>query len=139
MPSLKVVLDTNALLRCISRKSSYALVLDKLFEGAFEMYLTTPIVLEYEEKVADIFSEETADLLIGAFILLPNVKKIDIHFHLNLIPSDTDDNKFVDCAFAGNVHYIVTDDRHFNSLKYVEFPSLGVLTLDAFKAILEKE
>jgi len=139
VPSLKVVLDTNALLRCISRKSSYALVLDKLFEGAFEMYLTTPIVLEYEEKVADIFSEETADLLIGAFILLPNVKKIDIHFHLNLIPSDTDDNKFVDCAFAGNVHYIVTDDRHFNSLKYVEFPSLGVLTLDAFKAILEKE
>lgn len=139
MPSLKVVLDTNGLLRCISRKSSYALVLDKLFEGAFEMYLTTPIVLEYEEKVADIFSEETADLLIGAFILLPNVKKIDIHFHLNLIPSDTDDNKFVDCAFAGNVHYIVTDDRHFNSLKYVEFPSLGVLTLDAFKAILEKE
>jgi len=139
VPSLKVVLDTNGLLRCISRKSSYALVLDKLFEGAFEMYLTTPIVLEYEEKVADIFSEETADLLIGAFILLPNVKKIDIHFHLNLIPSDTDDNKFVDCAFAGNVHYIVTDDRHFNSLKYVEFPSLGVLTLDAFKAILEKE
>lgn len=139
MPSLKVVLDTNGLLRSISRKSSYAIVLDKLFEGAFEMYLTTPIVLEYEEKVADIFSGETADLLIGAFMLLPNVKKIDIHFHLNLIPSDTDDNKFVDCAFAGNVHFIVTDDRHFNSLKFVEFPSLGVLTLDAFKAMLATE
>lgn len=50
------------------------------------------------------FSKETAKLLIGAFTLLDNVKKSDIHFHLNLIVVDPDDNKFSDCAFAANAH-----------------------------------
>jgi len=38
--------------------------------------------LEYEEKITDIFSKETAELIIGAFSLLDNVKKIDVHFRL---------------------------------------------------------
>ena len=44
----KVVLDTNALLRCISRKSAYAIVLKKLYEGSFELIVTSDILLEYE-------------------------------------------------------------------------------------------
>lgn len=132
----KVVLDTNALLRCISRKSSFSIVLQKLYENEYELNVTTDILLEYEEKISEIFSQETAELLIAAFMLLPNVKKIDVHFHLNLISNDTDDNKFVDCAFAGNVHFIVTDDRHFNELKNVGFPKLSVITLDEFKTML---
>lgn len=136
MSIVKIVLDTNGLLRCISRKSSYSIVLDKLKEGEYELIATTDILLEYEEKIAEIFSEETAELIIGAFMLLPNVKKIDVHFHLDLITNDVDDNKFVDCAFAGNAHFIVTDDKHFNELKSVGFPQLTVITLDGFKDLL---
>src|SRR5437868_13145969 len=113
MPPLKIVLDTNALLRSISRRSAYAVILDILYENAFEIYITNDILLEYEEKITDIFSSETAELIIGAFALFSNVRKVDIHFNLNLISADPDDNKFSDCAFAGNVHYLVTDDKHF--------------------------
>ena len=60
MPPLKIVLDTNALLRSISRRSAYAIILDKLYENAFEIYITNDILLEYEEKISDIFSSETA-------------------------------------------------------------------------------
>ena len=70
MPLYKVVLDTNALLRCISRKSAYAIVLKKLYEGGFELVVTSDILLEYEEKIADIFSNETAEPIIGAFMVL---------------------------------------------------------------------
>lgn len=98
MPALKVVLDTNALLRSISRRSSFAIVLDKLHEGHYELWVSNDIVLEYEEKITDIFSKETAELILGALALLPNVKKTDIHYQLFLISSDTDDNKFSDCA-----------------------------------------
>ena len=59
MPALKVVLDTNALLRSVSRRSSFAIVLDKLHEGDYELWLSNDIVLEYEEKITDIFSKET--------------------------------------------------------------------------------
>ena len=129
-------MDTNALLRCISRRSEYAVVLDKLYENTYELYLSSDILLEYEEKITEIFSKETAELIIGAFTLLDNIKKSDIHFHLNLISVDQDDNKFSDCAFASNAHYLVTDDKHFNVLKSLSFPAMNVIKLAQFKEIL---
>jgi uncharacterized protein len=77
-----------------------------------------------------------AELLIGSFTLLPNVKKVDVHFKLNLISEDLDDNKFSDCAFAGNVHFIVTNDKHFKQLELIGFPRLKILSLEVFKEIL---
>ncbi|HZY37094.1 MAG TPA: putative toxin-antitoxin system toxin component, PIN family [Mucilaginibacter sp.] len=136
MPRLKIVLDTNALLRSISRRSAFAIVLDKLYENAYELYISNDIQFEYEEKITDIFSKETAELITGALLLLPNVKKIDIHFHLNLITADADDNKFSDCAFAGNVHFLVTNDKHFNKLRSIPFPAINVISLEEFKKLL---
>ena len=78
MAALKVVLDTNVILRSISRRSEFCIVLNKLYEGVYELWVTNDILLEYEEKITNIFSKETADLIIGAFSLLSNVKKTDI-------------------------------------------------------------
>lgn len=92
--------------------------------------------MEYEEKITDIFSKETAELIIGAFSLLDNVKKIDVHFRLGLIVADEDDNKFADCAFSGNVHFLVADDKHFNVLKSIAFPAINIISLNDFKKLL---
>ncbi len=139
MSPLKIVLDTNALLRSIARRSAFAIILDKLYENAYELYLSNDIQLEYEEKIADIFSKETAELVIGAFLLIDNVKKIDVHFHLGLIKNDPDDNKFSDCAFSGNVHFLVTNDKHFNVLKSISFPAINVITLEEFRKLLSEQ
>ena len=136
MPSLKIVLDTNCLLRSISRRSAYSIVLDKLYDDVYELVVSNDILLEYEEKIEEIFSIETAELIIGAFALLQNVRKTDPHFQLGLITADPDDNKFVDCAFAGNVHFLVTDDKHFNVLRTISFPSINIITLGKFNEIL---
>jgi uncharacterized protein len=136
MASLKVVLDTNALLRSISRRSAFSLILDKLYDGDYELWVTNDILLEYEEKITDLFSKETAELVIGALSLLPNVRKAEIHYRLFLIDIDKDDNKFSDCAFAGNVHYLVTNDKHFNVLSTIPFPSINIITLERFKSLL---
>jgi putative PIN family toxin of toxin-antitoxin system len=136
MPQLKIVLDTNALLRSISRRSSFSIVLDKLYEGEYELWVSNDILLEYEEKITDIFSRETAELILGALALLPNVRKAEIHYNLFLISTDSDDNKFSDCAFSGNVHYLVTNDKHFNVLGTIQFPSINVITLEKFVELL---
>jgi putative PIN family toxin of toxin-antitoxin system len=136
MPTLRIVLDTNALLRSISRRSSFSIVLDKLYEGAYELWMTNDMLLEYEEKITAIFSKELAQYITGALALLPNVKKTEIFYYWNLITADKDDNKFSDCAVAGNVNYLVTNDKHFNVLASVPFPSIHVITLETFKAIL---
>lgn len=138
MIPLKVVLDTNCLLQSISRRSVNTIVLDKLIAGAYELYLTNEILMEYEEKISDLFSSETAELIIGMLAVLDNVKKIDVYFQMGLVTADPDDNKFVDCAFAGNVHFLVTNDRHYNILKSVAFPAINVINLIEFKKFIQE-
>lgn len=49
-----------------------------------------------------------------------------------MIEADYDDNKFVDCAIAANVQFVVTEDKHFNELKRIEFPKVNVIGEDDF-------
>ena len=134
---LKVVLDTNALLRTISRNSIHKHVLNKLLNNQFDLFVTTEILLEYEEKIVQIFNQQTAELILGTLSLLGNVFTTNIFYNLNLISSDLDDNKFVDCAFAANTNFLVTDDKHYKILKSVGFPKINTLSLAEFSALLE--
>jgi|TARA_R100000027_G_scaffold47742_2_gene36530 putative PIN family toxin of toxin-antitoxin system len=136
---LKIVLDTNAILRCLSSKSPYSFVLDDLIDGKYQLYLTKEILLEYEEKTIDIFSPNTAEVLMGTLNMSNYVHFVDVFFNLNLIHKDQDDNKFVDCAFAANAHFIVTNDKHFNILKNIDFPKLNTINLEDFTDLLKKE
>jgi uncharacterized protein len=132
----RVVLDTNIILSILSRRSEYKHILDKLFDNEYEAYITTEILLEYHEKITDFFDATTADIFTDALTTLPNVHKIEPYYHLNLIHADPDDNKFVDCAFAANAHYIVTNDKHFNVLKRISFPKISLLKIKEFGALL---
>lgn len=133
---MKVVLDTNIVLRAISSKSEYAILLDELYLQTFSIVVSTDILLEYEEKITQFFGKNSAEDFLNLLLLLPNVEKVETFFQLNIIKADPDDNKFVDCAFAGNVHYIVTDDKHFNILKEIDFPSIPVISAATFKKII---
>jgi uncharacterized protein len=41
-------------------------------------------------------------------------------------------------AVASNTDYIVTNDKHFNVLEKVEFPSIKVINIDEFIKLLEE-
>ncbi|TAK49524.1 MAG: putative toxin-antitoxin system toxin component, PIN family [Saprospiraceae bacterium] len=114
---LKVVLDTNVVLNALPTWSPCRIILDALFRGEYELYLSTEIYLEYEEKVREFYSPATVLWFLQALQMLPVVKHQEPHFRLNLIAKDPDDNKFVDCAFAAGVHYIVSYDKDFTPLR----------------------
>lgn len=135
---LRVVLDTNILLSSISRKSSYSYILTALFENKYELYVSTEILLEYEEKIVTIFDAQVAETLISALLMRSNVKKIEPYFDLHLIRNDIDDNKFVNCAFAGNVHFLVSNDKHFYILKTTPFPKIPLLSITEFFKLLSE-
>lgn len=130
------ILDTNVLLLSVSRRTRYKYVLDRLFDGVFEIALSTEILFEYEEKLRQFYDKEISDAIIMAFNLLPNIRKIEPDFHLLLIKDDADDNKFVDCAFAANANGIVTNDKHFRILKNTPFPKINVMNIDQFMELL---
>ncbi len=134
---IRVVLDTNIVLSSVSRRSPYRAILQQLFDGKYDLYLTNDILLEYEEKITQIFDRETAETNIGALMLLQNAYKVDTYFQLRLIYPDLDDNKFADCAFAANAHYLVTNDRDFRISKSLPFPKFNVVSIGEFLEIVQ--
>ena len=114
----KIVLDTNCLIASLSRHSEYYPVWSKFQSG---------------EKTSSIVAKNVIDLLLKS----KNVEYITPHFKFRLIEADHDDDKFVDCAFAANATYIVSDDSHFEVLKEIQFPKLLVLKLKKFLELLQ--
>jgi uncharacterized protein len=93
--------------------------------------------LEYEEIMTLKYGELAAKIFLRFLDELPNVEFIRTFFHWNLIENDPDDNKFIDAVFASNAQYLVSQDKHFNILKHIEFPKIEVVSIDDFMKILE--
>lgn len=133
---MRVVLDSNIILSSVSRYSPYKIILDKLFDGEYDLYVTNDILLEYEEKLISNFDKEVSEITLSSILLLSNVKKVEVYFNFYLIKDDVDDNKFVDCAIKSNTHYLVTNDKHFNILKTIDFPKINIINIEEFKKLL---
>ncbi len=127
-----VVLDTNCLLQSLSRRSQYYKVWNDFVEGRYVLCVSNEILEEYEEIIASHMSPLAARLAVETILRANNVIRVDAQFHFNLITSDIDDNKFVDCAIVANADYIVSEDSHFNILKSISFPHVEVKRLHDF-------
>ena len=133
----RVVLDTNCLLASLSSKSENFKVWTDFQEGKFVLCVSNEILEEYQEIIAEKATPNIARNVIRAIVESDNVEFIDPHFHVYAIFADPDDNKFVDCAFAANAAFIVSEDSHFDALKTLAFPKILVLKLKAFLEFLQ--
>ena len=101
------------------------------------MCLSNDILTEYEEIIAMKTSAEVAKNVVGLLLKSKNVEFVSPYFNWRLIETDHDDDKFVDCAFAANATYIVSNDKHLEVLKKVPFPKIPVLKLIQFLQLLQ--
>ena len=132
MQNDRVVLDTNSLLVSLSKQGSAYPVWKGFQEGRYTLCVSTEILEEYEEVIARKTSPTVAENVLSYILGSGNVLRITPHFRMELITADPDDNKFVDCAFAANATYIVSDDTHYDVLRKISFPQILVLKLKAF-------
>ncbi len=134
--NLKIVLDTNVLLVSISSKSKYHWIYDKLVSGEYDLFITNEILMEYEEIISQKYNYSVARDVIKVLLILPNVHKTSIFYNWNLISEDSDDNKFVDCAISSNSHILVTNDKHFQVLKKIDFPKIEIANANDFAVLM---
>ncbi|MDB5153272.1 MAG: hypothetical protein JWR54_2023 [Mucilaginibacter sp.] len=130
------VIDTNCLLASIPPQSSHYWLYQAFRQEQFQWLISNEILSEYEEKLAEFYSENTANIVLNILSVAPNVIYAESYFKWNLVNKDPDDNKFVDLTIAGSADYLVTNDKHFAPLKKLEFPKLNIITLDQFKRII---
>ena len=113
----RIVLDTNSLIQCISPKSRYRKIWDCFLDGTNQLCVSDEILNEYEEILERLAGVEIAKLVIDVILNNPYTLFFTPYYNFNLIKSDPDDNKFVDCAVVANAKFIVTEDHHFHILK----------------------
>lgn len=133
---MTVVLDCNILVMCLTSRSPYHNIYQSLITDKFNLAITTDIILEYEEIIEQKYGTPTANAFIALLNELPNVHFITTYYRWQLIPADPDDNKYCDCAIASQADYIVTEDKHFDSLQHISFPALHTISIEEFSSSL---
>ena len=134
----RIVLDTNCLLMSIPRKSPYRQILLDFLAGKYLLCVSNEVVLEYEEILTRKIGSLVANNIINAILASSNTVFINPQKRYQLIKSDPDDNKFVDCAISANAKYIVTQDHHYNVVRFNPKFDFTAIDIDVFLAILKE-
>lgn len=128
----RIVIDTNVLLVSISTRSRLHWIFKNLLDKKYILCVTTDILVEYAEIIAQHMGQNTSESVLGVISNLSNVEYITSYFKFRLL-KDEDDDKFVDCAIAANASYIVSHDKDFKILKKIDFPKVVVIDTTQFK------
>ncbi len=124
---LNFVFDTNVLVSAlISTMGNPALLLDKAGKN-YTLFISKDILTELEAVISRDkfgFTEEEVNTIIEAIISFSQV--INPEIKLDVIKSDPDDNKILECAVACGASYIVSGDRHLLELK--EYGKIKIIT-----------
>ena len=136
---MKIVLDTNCLLQAIANKSDYHCVLTALQQRRYTLCFSNDILLEYEEVLMRFFPMRVVGNFMHFIVYSTSTLMVTPFYKWNLITTDLDDNKFVDCALNAGADFIVTNDKHFNVLKTLDFPPIKIVDIETFKGIIMSE
>ena len=124
----KVVIDTNVFITIFKKDGENRWMFDKILNGEWILCLNNEIFMEYWELLENKMTPSIAANIIDFLISHPHILFIENFIRLNLISIDPDDNKFCDCCFAASANFIITMDKHFDTLENIEFPKILTYT-----------
>ncbi len=124
---MKIVLDTNVFISGIFFSGPPFQILEAWKEKRIQFVLSREIVGEYQ-RVAASLAEKYPISDLSAIIELITIYSEIVETEDYEISEceDPDDNKFIECAMAGNCRIIVSGDKHL--LKLSGFQDIDVLT-----------
>ena len=125
----RIVIDTNCLLAILPSQSPYHKVWTDFLNQEIEICISNEVLMEYEEILSIKTSPFFANAIIKTLLNKRNLIRVTPVWRFNLITSDPDDNKFVDCAICGQAEYLVSNDKHFKVLNDIQFPSITNVTI----------
>lgn len=137
---MRAVIDTNVVISAfLSPAGTPSQVLNAWRLDAFELVVSESILIEYQKALSyesirarhDMDAEDIAQVVEGFrhFAIL-----VEVNEQAQVIVRDPEDNKFLECALAGEATYIVSGDSHLLELK--EYRGIQILSPAVFLAAL---
>ncbi len=135
---IRVVIDTNHIVSSIlSSKGASAKLIDWMTkeEDYFILLISESIWKEYS-TVADWLIPETrhSEKKRIMNVLYSQAEKIEPEIRLNAC-SDESDNRFLECAVAGNADYLVT--KNIRDFPYGRYQNVKIVRISNFLRVLE--
>jgi len=133
------VLDTNIFLVSLAPDFSYNWIYRAILQNKFDLVVSNEILTEYQEQISIRYGLDYTESSLDYLVMLPNVMLKNPDFLWQLIETDKDDNKFVDCYIASQSDYIISNDKHIHQIKDNVFPQIGVLKYEEFETKFKTE
>ena len=115
---MKVVLDTNVLISATLWDGSVAQkLLYSLIREDADIFSSIELLEEYNKVLKRDFQYNDIEINRVINVILSFVKIVEPLEHLDIIKSDPEDNKVLECAAASSSKFIFTYDKHLLSLK----------------------
>lgn len=131
---MRVCLDTNVLLQLFTPAQHFRPIKEALTAGLLELAVSNEILLEYEEVVTHHSGArrwlQITKVFARLFQVHASILFIEPHFRFQVIATDPDDNKFVDCAIAAQADFIITEDHDFDPLITAPYKPKPIAPLD---------
>ncbi|MBN2466736.1 MAG: putative toxin-antitoxin system toxin component, PIN family [Deltaproteobacteria bacterium] len=110
---MKIILDTNVFISGIFFTGPPSQILNAWQDSRLQILLSQEIINEYQ-RVAESLSAEfpTIDILPIIELMTIHGQLIDTEGFDVSVCDDPDDNKFMECAIAGNSEMIISGDKH---------------------------
>lgn len=136
---MRVVLDTNVVAsRYVSPIGPPARIFSLWETNEFELIISEAILAEYKRvlmyphlQARHRMDDQQIDVELNDLRRFATVVEVDIT--LTVITEDPSDNKFVECAVAGDADYIVSGDKHLLDLG--EYRGIQILSPAIFLAL----
>ncbi len=134
---MKITVDTNVLISATFWRGDSNRIIEKVERKEIGLVLSKEIIEEFarvlnyqeiQEKIKNRHLEmmRTVEKIISLSTIVESVEKV------NIVKEDAEDNKILECAKAGNVNYIVSNDHHLLNLK--EFGGIKIVSPAEFLA-----
>lgn len=132
---MRITVDTNILISALGWNGPEAAIIEMALEAKLELCLSAQILSEFY-RVTQYpkfkFANEEVDGFIGR--LLPVIAFVTPTQKIDVIVSDPDDNKIIECAVAGKSSYIISGDKHL--LELGEYKGIAIIKASDFLQLI---
>ena len=134
---MKIVIDSNIFVSSFFWGGNPKEVFDRVLNGLDELFITDEIIQEIISVMSsNKFTVNNNEIDDYVKIIEKYSKKIVSENVSVLISRDQDDNKILQCAFDGNVDYIITGDKDL--LVLIEYESIKIMKPKEYLELIGK-
>lgn len=138
MGPVGVVVDTNVLVSALGFRGTPLEALLRMFDGDIQLLASEATLTELDRVLGYDHLPFTEDDRIGYVSILAREAELVVpETEIHAVDRDPDDNRFLECAVAGDARFIVSGDDHLLDLGSVR--GIDIVTPAAFLQRLESK